>query len=177
LTAIDKRFYIFLVNIIFFVSGFYYYTNRKFFTTPTLIYLFILLVIFCFVLVAFFNVESSLESHEYYPDIYYVLAGLASITFFLITKNVLLWCHRLPLVPAIFTFFHKHTFSIFLLHGFGIYFADRLFGYLLPAIYKQHDIKYGLIMLSFTLLVSCPVSIVLTKCTSWCQRFMLKRYA
>ncbi|MBC2714610.1 MAG: acyltransferase [Desulfobacteraceae bacterium] len=171
LNIIDGRFYLFMVDSVFFVFGFYYYTNKSLITNKLLIINLSILILSCIVFVKVFRVQASLSFHEYYPDLYYVLGAFASICIFLLGKNVILACQKLSFLRRIFDFLHLHTFSIFLLHGLGIYLVDKFFRCILPA---QHNILYGLIMLFLTMLITCLISIPFTKLTLKCQSFLFQ---
>ena len=176
MSIIDKRLYIFIVDMIFFVSGFYYFTNKTYFTKKILSVCLSLFVLCSIIFVKFFGVKPSLHHHEYYPDLYYVLVSFATISFFLIFgKNILIRWQQGFLLSKIFDFLHFHTFSIFLLHGLGLYIADNLFKIILPFQYKHHDIKYGLTMLFITMLATCFISIPFTKLSSKCQRLFFAK--
>lgn len=171
LASLDAGVYVFLIYSLFYISGFYYYSESR----PKIFALVLLLssLSLCFILVHLFGIKPSLAEHEYHPDFYYIMAGFSTIALFLLIEKVFLIAHRLPLFRYAINFLHKHTFGIFLLHGFGIYVAYHLFRITMPELHSQHDIRYGLIMLSFTLLATFLVCIPFTAITQRIQKKLL----
>ncbi len=73
---------------------------------------------------------------------------------------------------SIFSFLYKHTFSIYLLHSFGIFISEKIFGLVDP---DQKTITYGLVKLVVVLIITCLLAVPYTKVSGTISAFLLSK--
>ena len=146
-----------IIHSIFYILGAMFVAWNLFSATRINSAVMIVSVSLCLALVWLFNPKLGYAHHTYAPDIYYVLGSLAAITAFVLARAVLVRVISNSSVLRLgFEFFHRHTFSIFLLHSLSIYLAERLLGLENAA---SHAVAYGLLKLVVVLLFTCLISV------------------
>jgi peptidoglycan/LPS O-acetylase OafA/YrhL len=130
------------------------------------------LVLWCLALAAgmvvVLNLDVDYADHTFAPDLYYVAGSLAAIGTCLILQQPLLQvCKAVPGLASALSFAHRHTFSIYLLHTFGVYLTEKLFGLVKP---QAHLIRYGIVKFALVLAITCCLSIPFSALSTWLTR-------
>lgn len=154
-----------IVHTIFYSLGFMVIDtpslrSRNFSLSTSL--LFLLASIF---LVYILKLNPDYAEHTYSPDLYYVTGSLSAIWALLFLQPYILKFYRNShlFIRKIIDFFFKHTFAIYLLHTFSIFFVEKIFGLTNP---QQKTISYGVIKLTVVFLITLILSPMFTKITS-----------
>ncbi len=107
------------------------------------------------------DINIDFSHHTYAPDLYYVSGSLAAIFAAVILKeHIVRVVQASAILEKILYFFHKHTFSVYLLHSLAIFLAESLFGLVSPT---EKTISYGLIKFAVVLAMTCIMAIPFTK--------------
>ncbi len=163
---IENSFYFFGNNIFkpivhssFFIFGFMYFSIPQLRNRNLILGLFTCSILLNIVLVRLLELNIDYEFHTFAPDLYYVAGSFATIFLFLLTKRPLVrTIKRFPLLERL-SFFHYHTFSIYLLHVPVIFLFNKLF---MPENSQLKDMKYAVLKLIFVLIVTCIFAIPFT---------------
>ncbi len=158
-----------LICSLFFISGFYLFFSSKSHKVLFLFGFFSLIASIFLFLKFRFNPDLSYHAHP--PDLYYVLISFFFIFLVYVLRPFFLKViSSVKLFVLILDFFYKHTFSIFLLHSFSIYFVERYLGLI-----SEKDIFYGLKRLFFVLLITIILAVPFTRLSSFLRGIFLSR--
>lgn len=154
-----------LIHSLFFCTGFLTYNlptlRTPFFLSTASIVCFFLSLI----LVEFIGLNPDYELHTYSPDIYYVAGSLCSISLLqLFQPNIMSVYNRLSFIHSFVNFLFKHTFSIYLVHSFAIFFAEEVFGLVHP---QQLTVEYIFNKVTIVFIVTFAMAPILTSASSY----------
>lgn len=151
-----------IVHMLFFCIGFIAFDNKKLRSAFSSTIIVIICLVISVVFVSVIGINPDYAEHTYSPDLYYVCGSVGSIWLFLLLKShILKYYKALPsFIHNISEYFFRHTFAIYLLHSFSIYFIENVFGLVHP---KEKSISYGILKLMLVLLVTLALSPVFTK--------------
>ncbi len=141
----------------FYISGFVLFDQNNIQNLRRFgIQLFVICILFAVALVYGLQLNFDFGFHNLPPDLYFVSGSFSMIGLLLIFKNeIVRLIQKNIYVQKGFNFFHKHVFSIFLLHTFGIYLSEVVFGLVEP---DKKTILYGVIKLCVVLIITCALS-------------------
>lgn len=150
-----------LIHSLFFCIGFVVFDNSKLrnkYFSIVVIFIFILLSV---LLVKLLNLNPDYADHIYSPDLYYVAGSIASIWIFVFLQPwIMIIYSKLHLFKKFIEFFFRHTFAIYLLHTFSIFFVEEVFGLAHP---QQKVFLYAISKLSLVFAITLALSPIFTK--------------
>lgn len=150
-----------VIHSFFFIFGIFVFSKKWLRSKRNNILLSVVCFISIFLLVYYFKLNIDLAYHTYAPDLYYVSVSILTIlVIFLFRDVILVFMNQFSAARAVLLFFHKHTFSIFLLHSFAIFLSEKIGGLVDP---PEKTIAYGLLKLSVVLIITCIMSVPFTK--------------
>ena len=162
-----------IVHSSFYIFGIICFGTKRIRNLKFLIPFFIFCLVSSVCLVYLFNLNIDYGFHIFAPDIYYVLGSFAAIVAMLIFYEYFVKLIQYNVViDKIFTFFHKNTFSIFLLHTFSIYLAEEIVGLANPS---EKTITYGMIKLVVVLAITSILAIPFTQLSSTMTTLLMKK--
>ncbi len=119
----------------------------------------------------FLKVNPDIDAHNFPPDVYYFLVSTFSLSVVLLFQNrIYKLFNHINIIDKILKFFHRHTYSIYLLHTFSIYIVERVFGLVNP-IHKT--IGYGLKKFLLVLILTCIMSIPFTYIADCVSKYLI----
>ena len=123
-------------------------------------------------LVKILNLNPDYGFHTFPPDFYYVAGSLCTIWALVSLQDCIMKVYRrFPLVHGPVRFLFRHTFAIYLLHTFGIFLAEEVFGLAHP---EHKDIIYGVFKLFIVLGITFSISLLFTKVSSLITELVLR---
>ncbi|MEW5803026.1 MAG: acyltransferase [bacterium] len=153
-----------LVHILFFCLGFLVFeipSWSRLRVSWSIISLSFILSIFLW---AGLKLNPDFAFHTYSPTLYYVAGSICSIWIFLLLRRPLLLLFRsVPLFSVIVKFLFTHTFAIYLIHSFSIYFVEEIFGLIHP---QNHLIFYVISKVTLVMLITFVLAPPFTRITS-----------
>ncbi|MBU1752791.1 acyltransferase [bacterium] len=127
------------------------------------------IVTLCFIAIIVFinilDINPDYAKHTSSSDLYYVVGSTGAIWLFLMLQQYIMKLYKmLPLlIQHASNFLFRHTFAIYLLHSFAIFFVEKVFGLVNP---QQKTISYGIIKLVLVLFVTLLLSPMFTRISS-----------
>jgi peptidoglycan/LPS O-acetylase OafA/YrhL len=153
------------VHCFFFIAGFVYFStkclhSKWFLSTMTAGGLLLAIG-----LVFAFDLRVDYTYHTFSPDLYYVAGSAAAIGALLLCQDTLLRiCANVRLIAWPLNFAYRYTFSIFLLHSFAIWAAERYLGLVSP---QGNYVLYAIAKSTFVMVLTCILAIPFARACDW----------
>ncbi len=152
-TILDNNLYSPIIYSSFFILGVLYISSLKFIKNEILMVYMLVPLFFSVFLVKLLELNVDYAFHFSPPDGYYMLGGFSAIFFFLLIKKIFVQIvNGISVLKIALDFFHRNTFSIFLIHTFSIYLYEITFDVIYP---QEKTIFYGLIKFVTVLFITC----------------------
>jgi len=117
------------------------------------------------------NLKVDYSFHRSRPDLYFLAGGFAAISLLVLLKELFLnSIGHIVVLKSLLMFFFKHTFSIYLIHTFGILIAEKLFWFIMPS---DKTVIYGLVKVLIVLIISSLLAVPYTKISKAISNFLL----
>jgi len=153
-----------IVHSLFFCLGFIMFDSQRIRSHYFSIAAVISSSVLSYFLVTKLALNPDYEFHAYAPDIYYVAGSLCAIWLCILAQPFLMKIYdKFKLIQSPVQFFFRHTFAIYLLHSFAIYFVEKNFDLVHP---QQKTIAYGIIKLITVFTLTLAISPTFTKLSS-----------